>query len=111
MRKHRYLGQLEQMALLAVARLGDGAYGRSIQEELKARTGRRVSHGAAYITLERLEEKGFLTSTTGNSAAGRGGRPKRYYQVTPAGAQALQEARAALESLWEGMGEALEDFG
>lgn len=111
MKQHRYLGQLEQMTLLAVARLGDGAYGRSIRDELRARTGRRFSHGAAYVTLERLEEKGYLTSATGESTAGRGGRPKRYYQVTPEGARALQEAREALDSLWEGMGETLEDLG
>ncbi len=109
MDNNRYLGELEQMALLAVARLGDGAYGRAIRQELADRTGRRVSHGASYVTLDRLETKGYLTSTVGEPAPGRGGRPKRFFRVTPAGAKALQDTRAAFASLWDGLDEVLED--
>lgn len=109
MGKSEYLGELEQMALLAVARLGDRAYGRAIRTVLAERAGRRISHGASYVTLERLEGKGYLTSRVADPAAGRGGRPKRYFNVTPEGFRALRETRAAFASLWDGLEEIVEE--
>jgi DNA-binding PadR family transcriptional regulator len=101
----KYLGEFEQALLLAVLRVGDGAYGASIRQELEACTGREVSHGAAYVTLDRLESKGLLESELGESAPGRGGRRKRLFRVTEAGIEALRASRGALEALWSGVDE------
>jgi PadR family transcriptional regulator PadR len=106
---NKFLGEFEQMVLLAVLRLQDGAYGLSIRKELEAKTGRKVSHGASYVTLDRMEAKGLLDSTLGEPAKGRGGRAKRYFRVTPEGLQALRASRTALQSLWSGLEEVLEE--
>jgi DNA-binding PadR family transcriptional regulator len=98
-----YLGELEQMVLLAVRRLGDGAYGLGVVDVLEERVGRSLSRGAIYVTLDRLEEKGLITSRRGPAVPGRGGRPRRLLTVTPAGIEALAEARRAWQSLWEGL--------
>ena len=103
-----FLAEFEQMVALAVVRLGDGAYGAAIRREVELRTGRSVSHGASFVTLDRLERKGFVTSAVGSSTPGRGGRPKRYFRVTPAGAEVLRRTRAAFDRLWEGVDDALE---
>jgi DNA-binding PadR family transcriptional regulator len=102
-----YLGEFEQMLLLAALRLGDEAYGAAMSEELEASVGRRVSRGAIYVTLDRLEAKGLLTSRMSAPRAERGGRPRRMISVTPEGVEALRESRVALETLWDGV-EALE---
>ena len=98
-----FLGELEQMVLLAVRRLGEDAYGLGVVDVLEDRVGRSVSRGAVYVTLDRLEEKGLIASRLGDSVPGRGGRPRRLLSVTPAGVTALAEARRAWQSLWEGM--------
>lgn len=103
------LGELEQSILLAVMRLGDGAYGLSIREELEQRAGRNLSHGAAYATLDRLVGKGYLESRLGDSTPSRGGKRKRYFSVTAAGVEALRVSREALISLWSGLEEIFED--
>ena len=105
----RYLGEFEQMVLLAILHLEEGAYGLAIRRELERRTGRTVSHGAAYITLDRLEKKGLLRSALGDPTPGRGGRAKRYFQVTTAAVSALRESRRALQNLWGGLEAVLED--
>jgi PadR family transcriptional regulator PadR len=97
------LGALEQMVLLAVARLPDEAYGVTIRSEIETRTGRSLSLGAIYPTLDRLEEKGFVSSFMADPMAVRGGRSRRIYQLEPAGAQALLEARRQLSRLWAGL--------
>ena len=98
-----HLGELEQMMLLAILRLGEGAYGRTVRGELEETAGRTVSAGAAYVTLDRLESKGHVESWTGEPESGRGGRPKRFYRVTAEGKQALASARRALDRLWSGV--------
>jgi PadR family transcriptional regulator PadR len=103
------LGEFEQMVLLAILHLREGAYGLSIRRELENRTGRSVTHGAAYVTLDRLEKKGLLLSALGDPTPGRGGRAKRFFRVTPAGIAALRESRKALQSLWGGLEAVLED--
>jgi len=105
----RYLGEFEQMILLAILHLGDAAYGLAIRRELEKRTGRQVTHGAAYITLDRLEKKGLLCSDLGEPTPGRGGRAKRYFHVTPVGVAALRASRKALQSLWGGLDAVLGD--
>jgi DNA-binding PadR family transcriptional regulator len=108
MPKSRYLGEFEQAILLAVLRLGDGAYGLSVRNEIESCMGRQVTHGAAYSTLDRLEDKGLIQSWLGDSTPGRGGRRKRHFAVTPQGLEALRASRAALMSLWSGVEEVLE---
>ena len=103
MKRSGYLGELEQMILLAVLQLGDGAYGTNVIEELNRRADREVSRGALYVTLDRLEEKGMISSSVGDPTSGRGGRPKRLLQVTHAGMESLRKSRATWMRLWEGL--------
>ncbi len=98
-----YLGEFEQMLLLAALRLGEEAYGAAISQELEEAVGRRVSRGAIYVTLDRLEAKGLVASRMSASRPERGGRPRRMIGVTPAGVAALRESRSALETLWDGV--------
>jgi PadR family transcriptional regulator PadR len=97
------LGEFEQIVLLAVLRLGSSAYAVTIRREIEDRTGRAVSRVAIYITLDRLEKKGYLVSQLADATAERGGRSKRYYQVSPAGAAALRESWSAIRKMWEGL--------
>ena len=96
------IGEFEHMVLLAVLRLGDDAYAVTVRDEILAHTGRDVSRGSIYITLDRLETKGFLKSRLGEPTAERGGRAKRYYTLRPVAIDALKESRRALVSLWRG---------
>jgi DNA-binding PadR family transcriptional regulator len=96
-------GDFEQLVLLAVLRLGDAAYAVPIRAEIEARTGRAPTRGAVYVTLERLEEKGYLDSRLGEPVAERGGRPRRYYRVRPSGVRALEGAWLALRRMWQGL--------
>ncbi len=102
-----FLGEFEQMVLLAVIRIGDEAYGVRILDEIEGRTSRAVSRGALYITLDRLEAKGYITSKLGEPTPARGGRAKRYVTVTAAGKKGLREFRTALLNLWDGIEGAL----
>jgi PadR family transcriptional regulator PadR len=108
MKRTGYLGELEQMVLLAILRLKDKAFGTNVLGELNRRVQRQVSRGALYVTLDRLEEKGMLTSKLGDPTPRRGGRPRRYLTVTPAGVAALRRSRAAWLNLWEGLDSVLE---
>jgi PadR family transcriptional regulator PadR len=102
-----YLGEFEQMLLLSVLRLGDGAYGQAIRDELTEVTGREPSSGALYTTLDRLERKGLIESAPGESTSERGGRPRRYVRVTAEGTEMLAQSRETLLALWSGLEEAL----
>jgi len=96
-----FLGEFEQMVLLAVLRLGEEAYGWTVGGELEKVAGRSVSSGALYTTLDRLERKGLLRSHKGPGEAERGGRPRRYLSVTARGVEAVRHAREAMDRLWE----------
>ena len=98
-----FLGEFEQLVLLAVARLGEGAYGVPIRREIEERAERPTSLGAVYVTLDRLEDKGCVTSKKGAPTPERGGRAKRVFRVTPEGEAALQRSRRAIARLSEGM--------
>jgi DNA-binding PadR family transcriptional regulator len=98
-----YLGELEQIVLLAVLRLGDEAYAVPILEQIQRQTGRTVARGALYTALDRLESKGCLRSRLGEPLAERGGRARRYFTVTPAAVRALKQSRQALLRLWDGL--------
>jgi len=97
------LGTFEQAVLLAIIRLAEEAYGRAILEEIETRLGREVAPGAVHATLERLENKGLVTSRLGTGTAIRAGRPRRYYRLEPSGVSALNDARAAIDGLWRGL--------
>jgi DNA-binding PadR family transcriptional regulator len=109
MKKPAYLGEFEHMVTLAVLRLGDDAYGVSIRKELEARVGRKVSRSTAYITLERLARKGYLTPRMADRSETRSGKPRRYFAVTEAGRAALRTSGQALMRLWDGYEQLLEE--
>ena len=100
---HDALGPLELTILLAVARLGEGAYGLAIRRDLASRTGRDHSVGAIYTTLGRLEAKGLVASRTSEPLPVRGGRARREFRITGAGAAALREAQRVATSVWAGV--------
>jgi DNA-binding PadR family transcriptional regulator len=97
------LGDLQQLVMLAVARLAEDAFGSRIRRELEDVAGRRVSTGTVHVTLVRLERDGLVRSTRGEPVSGRGGRTKRLFQVTPAGWRALEAARQTSERMWHGV--------
>ena len=98
------VGSLELAALLAVARLGDDAYGLAVREELGRRHGREYSVGAVYTTLQRLHDKGLLAARASEPLPVRGGRSRRHFSLTGAGSRAIQAARRESESMWAGLG-------
>ena len=102
------LGEFEQLILLALARLGDDAYGVTVQEEIARRAKRETSLGAVYKTLLRLEDKGLVESWAGAPSARRGGRRKRHYRIAPAGARELKRSLAALRGMTRGLSPHLE---
>jgi PadR family transcriptional regulator PadR len=98
-----YLGEFEQLLLLAVLRLDAEASGFEIARELEARAGRTVSRGALYTSLDRLENKGLLRWKVAAGTDARGGLPRRLYTVTPAGVTALRASRETLRRMWRGV--------
>ena len=98
------LGALELTILLAVARLGSEAFGLAVRRDVSARTGRDYSVGAVYTTLERLEEKGLISSRTTAPLPVRGGRSRRQFRVTAAGHRAIRQAERVARSVWAGIG-------
>lgn len=105
MTKRDQLGSFELMVILVLMRLGDNAYGVPICEELEKRTGRDVAVGSVYAALERLEDKGFVTSELGEPTAERGGRAKKYFHVTARGLKEVRETQRSLVKLWNGLPE------
>jgi len=117
MAKNEHLGEFEQLALLAVLRLGADAYGARIQEELDRTAGRSSAISSIYITLTRLESKGLVRSsmeapahstTDGAAGARRGGKARRYFRLEPLGVEALKASRATLLNMWDGVEQELE---
>ena len=96
------LGEVEQLVLLAALRLGDGAYPVAVRNEIEARTGIALSRATVYITLDRLERKGYLESWFGEPTPERGGKAKRCFRVEPAGLRALKASMTALDRLAAG---------
>ena len=96
-----YLGELEELVVMVISAVGENAYGVSIQQALESRCNRSISIGALHSTITRLEEKGFLSSWVGGATAERGGRSKRYYDITQAGKKALAETKLLRDQLWD----------
>ena len=99
-----HLGNLELMVLLALLRVQRGAYGVPISREIAEQTGREVAIGSVYAALERLERKGLVSSALGEPSAERGGRAKRYFQITGKGMQDVRDAQRMLTNMWRNLG-------
>jgi PadR family transcriptional regulator PadR len=99
MKRGELLGSLEHIILLALVRLDGSAHGMIVRREIEERTGRNISIGAVYATLERLEAKGYVSSSTGDPTPERGGRAKRMFRVEAAGNRALQVSEQTLHSM------------
>ena len=97
------LGDIEQLVLLSILRLGNKTYGVPIVSEIEARTGRAVPRAAVYIALRRLRQKGLLSSWMSEADPVPGGKPKRYHRVEPAGVDKLAEQRSSLLNMWDGL--------
>ena len=104
------LGEFEVMVLLAVLQLRENAFGSAIRDEIERRSGRVVSRGSVYITLDRLEEKGLLGSKLADASDSRGGRPKRFFRVTPAGLKGAKHSIGMLARMQEGLEPVLGEF-
>jgi DNA-binding PadR family transcriptional regulator len=89
--------------MLAVARLGEGAYGAAIRDELARVAGRSVTVPTVYVTLIRLEQEGLVRSAAQPGPGARGGRPRRVFRLTTAGWRAREDAREAMTRMWEGV--------
>ncbi len=98
-----FLAEFEQMVLLAILQLGDDAFALQVIHELEGRAGRRVSRGALYKTLERLEGKELVEWEVEEATPGRGGHPRRRFRATPMAITALQSSRDTLFRLWQGL--------
>jgi PadR family transcriptional regulator PadR len=96
------LGDVEHFVLVALLHLGGESYSVRIMEEIRRRTGRDVAKAAVYIALRRLEGKGRLVSRLGDATPERGGRAKRYFKLTRAGAKQVKDAREAFVQMWAG---------
>ena len=94
------LGEFEELVLLAVAVFTPEAYSVVIAEELEQQTGKTVTTGAVHAALQRLENKGLVSSQMGEATAERGGRRKRIFKVTVAGSRILHEVRDVRNNLW-----------
>jgi PadR family transcriptional regulator len=98
-----YLGEFEHIVILALLRLADRAYGVTARQEIETRTGREVSIGAIYATLDRLEAKGYVKSQFGEPTPERGGRSKRFFQVTAKGMSAIHRTHRAVHRMIQGL--------
>jgi PadR family transcriptional regulator PadR len=98
------LGSLEQIVLLALVRLESNAYGMTVRREIADRTGRNVSIGAVYVTLSRLEAKGYVSSSVGEPTAERGGRAKRLFRIEADGERALRASQETIRKMTAGLG-------
>jgi PadR family transcriptional regulator PadR len=103
MTKRAYLGDLEEIVLLAVARCEPDAYGMRIRQEIEAQTERQVAIGAVYASLERLEDKGYIKPARPPADAGRDPRARKFFTVTSAGARAAEDTAALRDRLWRGL--------
>lgn len=103
MSKGDYLGEFELVVLLALARLGDPAYGMAVYDEIVDATGRDVSVQAVYVTLSRLTKKGYVRCRISRTASERDARARKTYGLLPAGRDALARSRAMYDRLWAGV--------
>ncbi len=99
--KGTHLGEFEELVLLIIAILGDGAYGVAIRDQLEVQTGRKISIGAVHAATNRLEDKGFLKSQFGEVTLERGGKRKKLYVMSPMGERSLMASKDLRNRLWD----------
>ena len=97
------IGEFEQLVLLALVRMGADTYGAAIRREIEARTGRELAISAVYITLDRLESKGFVKSRIGDPTPQRGGRRRKHFTLLPAGRRAITQVCRTFNLMVEGL--------
>jgi DNA-binding PadR family transcriptional regulator len=98
-----YLGEFEQVVLMALLHLGENGYGLTIRRDIQKRAKRNVSLGALYSALNRMESKGYVSSWLGDPTPQRGGKSKRYFRIEPAGVLALQRTQKMLALMAKGL--------
>ena len=98
-----WLSEIDQLVLLALVHVGDGAYGVTVRTEIENRSGRSVSMAAVYSSLDRLQRTGCVEAWLSDPTPERGGRAKKHFKVTPAGAAELRAARRGMARMWEGL--------
>ncbi len=103
MGKTNILGSFEHLVLLALVHLGEESYGVTVRQELEQKSGKTISIGAVYATLDRLEGKNLISSRHSGADPARGGKPRRHFKVLPAGELALARSRELLEKMWHGI--------
>jgi PadR family transcriptional regulator PadR len=103
MTRRGYLGDLEEIVLLAVARCQPEAYGMRIRQEIEDQSGRNVAIGAVYASIERLEDKGYIRPAEPPDGPNRDPRARRFFAITPAGTRAVEETAALRDRLWRGL--------
>ncbi len=103
MAKGDSLGEFEQIVLVALLHLDPHAYGMAVRREIEERTGRSVSIGAVYATLERLEAKGYVSSSDGEPTPERGGRAKRFFRIESDGQCALRSSQEVMRKMMAGL--------
>ena len=101
--RHAPLGEFEALVLMAVLQLGETAYGMTIHQELEERGGRKCSYGALYTTLDRMEQKGYVSSSVGEATPERGGRAKKYFRIQAPGQAALQQSLSTTRKMSAGL--------
>jgi len=99
--KNKGIGEFEELILLAVCILAEGAYGVSVKQEVEKHSGRSILLGAGHITLYRLQDKGLLESELGGNSEKRGDRRKRLFRVTQAGMKQLEAAQDVRQKMWK----------
>jgi len=97
------LNEVDQLVMLALVRLESGAYGVTIRSEIESRSGRSISMAAVYSALDRLERRGYAEAWLSAPTSERGGRAKKHFKITAAGAIQLRDARGAMARMWEGL--------
>lgn len=105
------LGSFEEIILLTLIRLGENAYGVTVRQTVQEVTRKTASIGAIYATLDRLEEKGYVSSRRGEATPERGGRAKRYFKIEGTGLAALREAETVRARLTQGLNQGLTALG
>ena len=97
------VGEFEHLVLLALVRLGNGAFGAAIRREIRSRTTREASAGSVHMALARLEKKKMVVSYIGDPSPHRGGRRRRHYLIDVEGQKALGRAFRAFAAMAEGI--------
>lgn len=97
------LSRAEETILLTILKLGEGAYGVSIREQIRKDTGQEWSFASIYTPLDKLKRKGFVRKIKGNPLPERGGKSRYFYEVTPSGIQSLVELRESQQKIWSGI--------